>query len=528
MLERVTTHGRRLFEGFFAPLARCASHPPSEEGPPATCGSASRVARRPAGRTALTLLIGGSVGLAAGTASCSLVLGIQDPIVDAGQDATTHPKSDASSDSGKADVAPGKDVRTEAAPAVDGGCPTTMVDTAHGYFVTPGGSDAPGCGPVATPCKTIQGGILSAHTAGKSLLYVAPGLYYEAISLEPDLTVQGGVELAGAKWNPICNAQVTSAVQIHPPPGVNATVVADSLGGTATLRAVTIESIDRSELAPGESVYGVIARGSSTNLVLDDVVIILAPGANGLDGDAGPPASGSGVGTCPGNDGANGGTGPHGPASDGGTVGEAGYHPGNGATGEVGLTGQAGVDGGVGQCQQGCALTCGSACPTQYGTVCAPSGKSGCGGPGGGGGTPGSGGGSSIAVFAWGATVQITNSRLEPGSGGAGGSGGPGGPGGGGAVGAPGGQGVCITDCPGNTTCNAAASNTLDGGSAGGKGGMGGRGGTGGGGAGGWACGYLRGGDASVTVTATTFVLPEAGVGGSPAGAAGLSKPGCP
>ena len=114
MLERVTTHGRRLFEGF---LPLCAlSHPPSEEGPPATCGSASRVARRPAGRTALTLLIGGSVGLAAGTASCSLVLGIQDPIVDAGQDATTHPKSDASSDSGKADVAPGKDVRTAARP----------------------------------------------------------------------------------------------------------------------------------------------------------------------------------------------------------------------------------------------------------------------------------------------------------------------------------------------------------------------------------------------------------------------------
>jgi hypothetical protein len=479
----------------------------------------------------LALLLGGSVGLAAGTGACSLVLGINDPIVDAGTpDSTAHHPVDATQDStdSRSDVRVGKDARAEAAPTGDGGCAAMMVDTVQGYFVAPGGSDAPGCGPVTAPCKTIQGGILAAHAASKSRLYVAPGVYFEALTLQPDLTVQGGVELAGATWSPICTVQLSSAVQVHPPPGVNKTVVADSLGGTATLRALTIESVDDGDLAPGESVYGVFALGTSTHLVLDDVAITLIGGARGMDGDAGMPADGGAVGTCSPGNGAVGDRGAQGHGADAGAFAEAGYLPGNGGTGGVGVTGHAGTEGGIGECQQGCALSCGTACPTQYGKVCADAGQSGCGGPGGGGGAPGSGGGSSIAVYAWGATVQITNSLLQPGRGGAGGAGGPGGPGGPGATGVGGGPGVCVTDCPGNTTCTATTSNPLVGGDAGGMGGAGGRGGTGGGGAGGWACGYYQGGGATVTVVKTTVVLPEAGVGGDPSGAPGISKAGCP
>ncbi len=170
-------------------------------------------------------------------------------------------------------------------------CHPEAIDPANGVFVLAGGSsDASSCGSATDPCGSVQLGINVAQATGKTIVYVGESgsPYVESITLDANLTVEGGWSRTGGAWSPVCD-NADQAVVIQAPPNATTTVLADALGGAATLSTLTIQSKDQASVQPGESLYGIFARGSSTTLALNDVVVQMANAGDGLSGDAGTP-----------------------------------------------------------------------------------------------------------------------------------------------------------------------------------------------------------------------------------------------
>jgi hypothetical protein len=408
----------------------------------------------------------------------------------------------------------------EAEADADASCVSATVNETSGIFVaTSGSTDSSTCGTMTVPCASIQTGLDRAHViTGKSIVYVARGTYAEAITLYAGLTLEGGWDVLdngqSKTWVQAC-ADRAGAVIVKPTTSAR-TIQAIDLGGKASIADITIES---KNAGAGESLYGIFARGVTTELVLDDVVVIASsggdgtPGASGASGDAG--SSG-----CMPDLGDAGAAGSPGSGAEAGVFGSDGFQTWSGTGGTNGTAGLAGAVGLMGECVAcgqcksfiGCSFNTG-------GQSCGGTGFAGCGGAAGGAGTSGSGGGSSVAIFAWDAKVTATNCDVRAGSGGAGGNGGASGSGGAGGPGATGDAGAsCTVGCTGS--CNA-ISGMGAGGDAGSAGGSGGSGGVGGGGSGGCAFALYQGGDASITATTTTLTHGDAGAGGGPISAAG-------
>jgi hypothetical protein len=472
--------------------------------------------------------------------ACAAVLGIEDGILDdtsadAGHDASSTGTTTTTSTTTGGSAGGGAAGSTGAAGSIDfpdapfdaAACSMRMVDEAAGLFVEPTGDDGFTCGTRLSPCKTVKQGIDRAKATGKSVVYIAPGKYVETINLAAGIALEGGWSVDSHRWSPICTLQASTGVLIQAPPTADTTIVAADLNGSTELRKLSVASKDPTAVATGESLYGIVARGSTTSLALHGVVVTLAPAGPGRNGDAGGSPPNSTQMGCDAGAGAMGATGQVGKGSDGGAFASSGFVPGVGASGSPGSSGDNGARGGSGECQN-CYNTCGVDCPAMAATACGQTGLSGCGGPGGKGGDPGGGGGSSIALFAWDAQVTVTDSVLAAGSGGSGGAGGPGAPGGAGAMGAIGATTGCVTGCGVSSTCHVVLSRQLEGGAPGGSGGVGGTGGVGGGGAGGWSCAYYQGGTSTIKVATTTLESSDAGAAGTPAGTPGVSQGGCP
>ena len=416
--------------------------------------------------------------------------------------------------------APSETSATDAASDADASCVSASVNESAGIFVaTSGSTDTSTCGTMTVPCASIQTGLDRAHQiTGKSIVYVARGNYGEAVTLYAGLSLEGGWDVLdngqSKTWVQACSDRA-GAVVVKPQASAR-TVQAIDLGGSASIADLTIAS---KAAGAGESLYGVFARGVTTELALDDVVVIVSsggdgvPGANGSDADAG--ASG-----CAPDLGAAGAPGSPGTGAEAGVFGSDGFQTCSGTDGTSGTAGLAGSAGGAGAC-----ATCGQ-CKSfigcsfnTSGQSCGGTGYAGCGGGAGGAGTSGSGGGSSVAVFAWDAKVTLTNCNVRASNGGAGGSGGASGSGGAGGPGAIGDAGAsCTVGC---TNSCGAISGAGAGGDAGTAGGSGGAGGVGGGGSGGCAFALYQGGSATITATTTTLAHGDAGAGGGPDAAPG-------
>jgi hypothetical protein len=481
------------------------------------------------------------LGAGAVGSACAAIAGIDTPKDrpegDAGPKTTNDVWADDASpirtdDGGSTDDG-GPTMPIEAGPDAMSGCGGPP-DGTMGVFVDgTNGHDTVDCGGSTTACATLGAALLRAQALLKPFLYVAAGTYFGPVSLVPGVTVQGGWSAQGGTWSGVCPPQTTSAVTIAGSAQSAAAVLAQDLGGVATLDTLTVFSKAATDLAPGDTAYGIIATGTTTQLVLKNVVVQSAQGAAGAPGDAGamgdPAPTDAGVpdGGCVGN-GATGMPGNAGPAADAGGFVKTGYVWSPGGTGETGASGHGGTPGGTGDCTS---TTCyygpGFKWPSPY---CGGSGTAGCGGGGGGGGLPGGGGGSSIPIYVAGATVTGTGGLVQAGNGGSGGVGGAGGPGASGAPGAAGATGTCNTTCSCGPSfcCYPGSPEPLDGGAAGGSGGKGGKGGQGAGGPGGWSCAYVAIGDASVTLTGTRIVVGQGGAGGSPNGVAGTAAERCP
>jgi hypothetical protein len=445
------------------------------------------------------------------------------PDDDAGTDAAvdvTVPVDSSAEDAGADDVAP-------AEAAVDAGsCDPGVVDDSAGMFVAPDGADTVSCGTRAAPCLTIQAAIERARgLAEKSVIYVARGTYVEHVVLYAGFRIEGGWAItkkgsADPEWRAVCNNRSTATV-VKAPSNATETVLADTLGGSAELSFLAIESKDSA--STGESLYGIVARHPTTLLTLTDVVVTVKsggagapgdPGAQGLPGDAG----------CAGSDAAGGPPPSSGAGADAGAIGQLGFTPASGNPGVNGAAGNAGFPGQNGGCVD-CVTCSGIAICTQTpnGSSCGTPGSAGCGGGPGSPGLGGGGGGSSIALYTWDAQVTVVRGALRAGNGGAGG---PGGLGGDGGAGGPSARGDAGASCP--TACTAGCADTEfkagDAGGAGTAGGPGSYGGRGGGGAGGWSYAIARGSAAQVTVSsATGLVHGSPGAAGAPNGGPGLA-----
>jgi hypothetical protein len=412
-----------------------------------------------------------------------------------------------------------------------GTCFPNAPDTTAGVFVAPGGA-AGACGSEAQPCGTIAAGLaqIASSMGTKTILYLDNGTYTEQVTLPAGITIQGGWFDNGGVWSHMCDPSPPGAI-IAAPTGATAAIQA-SYSGSSELDTVQVQNTQTA--GPGVSLYGINALGSTTALVLNDVILDVAGGGAGDAGTAATPgvAGGNGNGS-PCTTASDGGNGSNGSARAGATAGVytmAGYTPQPGQQGTSGGDGQNGPAGDAGTCQMestayccnvnsGCNQGSTGSCITNF---CGTQGAPGCGGTQATVGTPGQGGGASIGLFVWGATVTITGGQYTTGNGGAGGPGGAGADGGAGAVGAAGADGKYPSSCTSNYhpstmiyTCTFGDTTVSNTGGLGSQGGNGGSAGQSGGGSGGDSyCWYTNGGG-SVSATGATCSPGLAGLGGS-------------
>lgn len=425
-------------------------------------------------------------------------------------------------------------------------------DIGRAIFVdTLTGNDA-NDGTMASPRRTIAGGIARAVATLRPHVYVSRGTYDEPVAMVNGIGVYGGYDAATGWSRGTANTVFISVSTVAN--GRIVGVSASNITSTTVLDLVTVAAA--STTSPGVSVYGVHAS-NAPGFVLSNSIVTAGGGGPGVAGstsgftgssggsgfpggqgscDGSPPGSGGGGGTnasCPAANGGAGGRGgfegsnsgvPGGTSAAGvcGGSGGGGGDPGraggngcngpNGAAGPNGAGGQTGgfVSGGFWFARPGNNGIAGSSGPGGGGggggggqgcTFCDDgSGNGGgggaAGGCGGGFGTGGSGGGGSFGVFLVDSTGMILrNNNIDAGPGGRGGDGRSGGPGG-----SPG------NPANGGTTCTG----EVGAGGRGGTAGAGGSGGHGGGGAGGDSWAIYR---SATTVDTSSNVLSAAGGG---------------
>jgi len=288
----------------------------------------------------------------------------------------------------------------------------------------------------------------------------------------PIALIGGWFDNAGA-WTRACDARADDTVVNSPDTiGLRA-----ELTGAAHVESLTIRTSPINN-TPGDSRYGIFARGQSTVLRLEAVTVRVssgAAGAGGVNGITLPAAD------CSAGNGADGTTAPTTPNTQTGHFDENGYVPGDAFDGANGNPGQGGSDG---LAETYACTFCNSSCMgVAGGSKTAAGGAHGCGGGYGSGGSGGTGGGASVGVFAWAARVELGQSvRIIAGDGGDGGAGGSGGAG---QPGTPGSRGDEV-ECNPGTVCGGACAHEVKG-HAGSRGGAGSAGADGGAGAGGWS-----------------------------------------
>ncbi len=454
----------------------------------------------------------------------------------------------------------------------DPGCvPTILTSTVHkdcGVFVSSSQGDDgnDGDGSQTKPYATI-GKALGA--AKDRRIYLCAETFTEAVHLNADATIYGGLDCASAewKWN-----SATKKTEISPEAG-QVPLVLDP-GVAARVENVALRAKDAVE-AGGSSIAIIATPGAELELTRCDVeagaakdgaagenfamsaaggttgdpgaeactAAIVVPGAGvtnacdevdlndnsisgaggigqeaiGGDGSKGSPGTtdnrglGEDAAACtngtPGEDGTPGTSGAG--AQGTGSITAQGYAGRPGDPGDKGKPGQGG--GGGGGAKGGTGV---GKCPNMASTGGASGGSGGSGGCAGAGGKGGQAGGASIGIISLDATLIFDEVKISVGNGGNGGDGGTaqlGGIGGSGGLGGSNGSASALKDA-----CS------------GGPGGTGGAGGRGGGGLGGHSIGIANSGEPpsteGVTITIGTSGQGGAGKGGNGSGAPGIAQ----
>ena len=393
-----------------------------------------------------------------------------------------------------------------------------------GAYVQAGSGHAAGsCGTAMAPCETLQAGVDFAKQQGLTMVYVADGTYAESIVISSAMTIQGAWTFAGGTWSRDCPPN-SASTKIAAPSG---SLYAVGTGASP----VVLDTLSISNDGPagaGQTLYGVLVASGQTAQLVDVAVDVKAGGAGGT-GSTGANA-GSTPATCSASPstplvGTTGGAGTGAPA---GTYGAMGYGAGFAASGIPGGPGGNGTAAPAPTPAPGYACHLVSSTPFLCDSVPLSStgtaGTNGCGGLGSNGGWGGFGGGSSIGVYAWGATVTMVGSpgQITVANGGKGGDGGGPGAVGMGSAGSAGQKATQPTCASCNTSsCMTTGCNIYGAaGAVGGTGANGGPGGQGGGGSGGDSYCYVTGSGGSVTTTwpAGFCTFGSGGLGGNQGG----------
>ncbi len=369
---------------------------------------------------------------------------------------------------------------------------------ARAIFVREGGNDA-APGTRAEPKRTIAAAITAAQAAGVGFaVYIAAGTYAETITLASGVSLYGGYN--GSDWT-------RAAGNVTTIQGGTTAVVANELAGATVLQRLTI--VSAAATTPGESSYGVRARGGSSRLTLQACTITAGAGAVGVagtDGVMGATGANGGMGgVATSSNGAAGTAGTSACAGAGGGGGAGRFGQAAGVSGNAGMMvtgggagGAAGGGGGAGLCVAGVVTNGGSAAPASAAAA----------------GSPGGNGANGTAGSNVGSFATDTGLYVPPG----GGVGTPGRAGGGGGGGGSGGGGSI--PC-GTLMCCGTGSGGGGGGGAGGCGGTAG----GGGGGGGGSFAVLSVG-AMVTIDGGSLTAGAGGVGGRGGNGGGAGAPG--
>lgn len=373
-----------------------------------------------------------------------------------------------------------------------------------GLFAASNGDDSGECG-FDRPCRSLARALQRAELGAKNI-YLSAGTFVGGVSLGAGVRISGGW---ASDWTRDCAAPARTVITGRD--GSDFVVAATGINGTAVLDRLSLQSEDPATVGEAQSVYGLLATGESTVVLLERVEITTSNAGHGAAGRSGQ-RGGARTGTCT----------PEGTGSNGepgrdaspavGTFTAGGYLPGNG---KDGASGSPGSNGSRTLAMPGTApsYSCSSPCGTPFSRTLekGTDGLPGCGGSGGEGGRLGGGGGSSIAIYVWDATVRASAGRFSAGNGGNGGDGGGGGLPGDGAPGLDGQPGpieVVETSC-----CGTPMSLSAPGGK-GFPGGSGGRGGSASGGSGGYSYAVYTGGVGRAEVAQSSLQFGAAGRGG--------------
>ena len=182
----------------------------------------------------------------------------------------------------------------------DAGC--TGAPGVGAYVQVGSGFSPPNCGTAASPCATVQGGIIYAVQQGFVSVFVADGIYHESITIPASMTIQGGWGQTAGAWHRDCPAGPFTTT-IRAPSGAVQTVDVTATTGHVGLDTLAIDNGNTA--TSGQTLYGVFAAAGAS-LDLHDVVIDVAAGGAGTAGGAGsgagstPASCASGNGATPG------------------------------------------------------------------------------------------------------------------------------------------------------------------------------------------------------------------------------------
>ena len=167
----------------------------------------------------------------------------------------------------------------------DANCDGVDGEVGNAIFVSKDGSDA-NPGTLDAPVFSIAKGITRAKAAGKRDVYVATGVYVEAISLQAGVAVYGGYSADFVQHVP--EVYETAILGPPPPGGLVAAVNADSIGGppgSARFDGFSVFGADG--VGEGASSYAVYLKNCTAAVAISNCRIFAGDGAPGADGDSG-------------------------------------------------------------------------------------------------------------------------------------------------------------------------------------------------------------------------------------------------
>lgn len=147
-------------------------------------------------------------------------------------------------------------------------------------YVAPHGEDLPACGEPASPCRTIQYAVDQAAQRGRSCVTVAPAVYTNSVSLSNGVSLVGGFtpgSMDCTRYRPrpvIC-------------PLASDTRSVSAANITAPVRLEGFVIMGSRPVSPSGNSVAVYLRNCSTNLCVQDNVVIGGIGNRGSDGSDG-------------------------------------------------------------------------------------------------------------------------------------------------------------------------------------------------------------------------------------------------